>query len=106
MHTYKAAVIGVGKPNQPFQKGGGHAIGHTHAGMFKRNPRVELIAGGDINRENLEYFQKHFAVPRGFLDYREMLESAKPDIVSIGTYVGLHRQIVEDCARRSERRTL
>ena len=99
MKTYKAAVIGVGKPNQPFMKGGGHAIGHTHAGMFKRSARVELVAGGDINADNLKFYQENFGVPQGFLDYREMLEVAKPDIVSIGTYVGLHRQIIEDCAR-------
>ena len=96
---YTAAVIGVGKPNQPFVKGGGHAIGHTHAMMFKRNPRVQLVAGGDINAENLEYYRKAFEVPRGYLDYREMLREEKPDLVSIGTYVGLHRQIIEDCAR-------
>jgi predicted dehydrogenase len=99
MSNYKAAVIGVGKPNQPFQKGGGHAIGHTHAGMFQRNASVELIAGGDINADNLKFFQEKFGVPQGFLDYREMLQVVKPDLVSIGTYVGLHRQIIEDCAR-------
>ncbi len=99
MKTYKAAVIGVGKPNQPFMKGGGHAIGHTHATMFKRSSRVELVAGGDINADNLKYYQEHFQVPQGFLDYREMLRVVKPDVVSIGTYVGLHRQIIEDCAR-------
>jgi predicted dehydrogenase len=96
---YKAAVIGVGKPNQPFMKGGGHAIGHVHAQMFKRNPRIDLVAGGDINAENLEYYRKTFEVPRGYLDYREMLKEEKPDVVSIGTYVGLHRKILEDCAR-------
>ena len=99
MKTYKAAVIGVGKPNQPFMKGGGHAIGHTHAEMFKESPGMELVAGGDINPENLSFFLEKFSVPHGFLDYREMLDVVKPDIVSIGTYVGLHRQILEDCAR-------
>ncbi len=99
MNTYRAAVIGVGKPNQPFQKGGGHAIGHAHADMFKRNTRTELTAGGDINPDNLKFFQDKFGVPHGFLDNRQMLQEVKPDIVSIGTYVDLHRQILEDCAR-------
>ena len=96
---YTAAVIGVGKPKQPFMKGGGHAIGHTHAQMFKRSPCIDLVAGGDINADNLKYYQEEFAVPCGYLDYREMLRKEKPDLVSIGTYVGLHRQIIEDCAR-------
>jgi predicted dehydrogenase len=97
--SYTAAVIGVGKPNQPFAKGGGHAIGHVHAMMFRRSPRVRLVAGADINQDNLAYYQKQFEVPQGFADYNEMLRTAKPDIVSIGTYVGLHRPIIEAAAR-------
>lgn len=96
--TYKAAVIGVGKPNQPFAKGGGHAIGHVHANMFKRSKRVTLAAGADIAKENLEFYQKHFEVPQGFADYNEMFKVARPEIVSIGTYVGLHRKIIEAAA--------
>jgi predicted dehydrogenase len=97
MNKLKAAVIGVGKPNQPFQKGGGHAI--VHARMFQKNERVELVAGADINADNLKFYQEKFSVPQGFHDYREMLKVVQPDLVSIGTYVGLHRQILEDCAR-------
>jgi hypothetical protein len=80
-------------------KGGGHAIGYAHAEALRSNPRTTLALGADINAENLAFFRQKFAVPAGFADYREMLRVAQPEIVSICTYVGLHRQMVEDCAR-------
>ncbi|MCZ7644270.1 MAG: Gfo/Idh/MocA family oxidoreductase [Planctomycetota bacterium] len=97
--TYTAAVIGVGKAGGGGPKGGGHAIGYVHAGTFKANPRVKLAAGADINAENLRAYRERFGVPLGFEDYRALLKDLKPDLVSIGTYVGLHRRIIEDAAR-------
>jgi predicted dehydrogenase len=99
MKSYTAAVIGVGKAGGGGKKGGGHAIGYLHGGAFRDNPRTTLAMAADINAENLECFRQKFEVPRGFADYREMLREGKPEIVSICTYVGLHRQMVEDCAR-------
>ncbi len=97
---YRAAVIGVGKAGTGTdQKGGGHQIGYTHARQWKGNPRTELVSGADISAENLEAWREKFGVPSGYADYREMLEREKPGIVSICTYVGLHRQMIEDCAR-------
>jgi len=96
---YTAAVIGVGKAGGGGPKGGGHAIGYTHAEMFKHNERVRLEAGADINAENLAAFKDKFGVPKGWSDYRAMLRELQPDLVSIGTYVGLHKQMIEDAAR-------
>ena len=97
--SYSAAIIGVGKAGGGGPKGGGHAIGYTHAAMFQSDPRVKLIAGADINAQNLEAFQDKFSVPRGFASYSSMLGDIKPDIVSIGTYVGLHCEMIEASAR-------
>src|SRR4051794_2086851 len=92
--NYTAAVIGVGKAGGGGPKGGGHAIGHTHATMFCHDPRVSLIAGADPNAENLSAFQQKFQVPRGFASAADMFESLVPDIVSIGTYVNLHCELI------------
>jgi UDP-N-acetylglucosamine 3-dehydrogenase len=98
--TYTAAVIGVGPPGEvPFRKGGGHKIGYVHGQMHKQHPQVKLQYACDIVPANLEGFQRHFDVPHGFADYREMLAKTKPDIVSICTYVGLHRPMIEAAAR-------
>jgi predicted dehydrogenase len=101
-HTpaYRAAVIGVGRAgggNTP--KGGGHQIGYTHGEMHSRAGRVRLAAAADISAENLAAFQERFAVEEGYTDHRAMLADARPEIVSICTYVGLHRQLIEDAAR-------
>ena len=96
--TFRCAVIGVGKPTHTWAKGGGHQIGYAHARTYLANPRCSLVSGADINPENLAAFQKKWDVEQGFEDYREMLATAKPDIVSICTYVGLHRDMVLACA--------
>jgi predicted dehydrogenase len=97
---YTAALIGVGRAGQGTPiKGGGHQIGYTHAKTHKNNPRIDLVAAADINYENLTAFQEIFEVPQGFEDYRKMLTEVQPDIVSICTYVGLHRQMIVDAAK-------
>jgi predicted dehydrogenase len=98
-HKYTAAVIGVGKAGGGEPKGGGHAIGYTHAKMFQSNPRIDLAAGVDINPQNLAAFQEKFSVARGFASHETMLRELKPDLVSIGTYVGLHATMIIAAAR-------
>ena len=97
MPHYTAAIIGAGKAkDEGFQKGGGHRIGYTHGETYTRNAQVKLVAVADINQENLEAYQATFDLAQGFRDYREMLANVQPDIVSICTYVGLHRQMIVD----------
>jgi len=102
MTQYQAALIGCGKvPSDDVTVGkidGGFRIGYCHGDMYKLHPQTILTAAADIDTTNLEAFQKQFDVPHGFTDYNEMLREVKPDIVSICTYVGLHRRMMEDCA--------
>lgn len=104
--TYTAAVIGVGKakpteskPGHEKEGPGGFQVGYNHGKMYHENNRVNMVAAADINQENLSAFQKTFSVEEGFEDYRKMLKEICPDIVSICTYVGIHRQMIEDAAR-------
>ncbi|MBU3666672.1 MAG: Gfo/Idh/MocA family oxidoreductase [Chthoniobacterales bacterium] len=99
MKTYRSAIIGVGVPVGGGVKGGGHQIGYMHARMYQNHPRAEIVCAADINPVNLAAFEKTFAPVAGYSDYREMLEKERPEIVSICTYVGLHRGMIEDCAR-------
>lgn len=91
---YTAAIIGAGKPNHTWNKGGGHQIGYTHAAAYQRNPHTNLIGVADIATAHLDAFNERFDTV-GFTNYREMLESQRPDIVSICTYVGLHAEMIE-----------
>ena len=74
----RAAVIGCGRM----------AYGHGEA--YTRDPRVELVACADIFPEATERFAGQFAVPRQYVDFREMLREERPDIVSICTHHHLH----------------
>lgn len=97
--SYNAAVIGVGAAVGSGQKGGGHQIAYTHAAAYRGDPRVKLESAVDINAENLRAFQKKYAVEKGFTDYRVMLREARPDLLSVCTYVGLHHQMLVEAAR-------
>ncbi|MBU3666590.1 MAG: Gfo/Idh/MocA family oxidoreductase [Chthoniobacterales bacterium] len=98
MKTYRSAIIGVGAATAGALKGGGHQVGYAHARTYQQSTRATLACAADINPENLAAFEKQFGPLSGYADYREMLEREKPDIVSICTYVGLHRRMIEDCA--------
>ncbi len=98
--VYTAAVIGAGKAkDEGFFKGGGHRIGYTHGETYAHNPRTRLVAVADIQPDNLLAYQQEFDLEQGFADYQEMLAAVQPDIVSICTYVGLHRQMLVDACR-------
>lgn len=103
MMQYTAAVIGVGAAERNDAKGGGHQIGYRHAETYARSPHTKLIAAADIRAENLEVFARKFEVAHRFADHRQMLKQVRPQIVSICTYVTLHRQMIEDCARAGVR---
>jgi len=99
MQKLKALVIGVGAPTASSAKGGGHQIGYTHASVIMRHPEVELVGAADINAENLAAFLAVFPAARGYSTCHQALAELKPDLVSICTYVGLHREMVEACVK-------
>jgi predicted dehydrogenase len=67
--------------------------------MFHSDSRVRLVAAADPNPANLDAFQKRYRVDNGYASAAAMFRELKPDIVSIGTYVGLHRELIETAAR-------
>jgi predicted dehydrogenase len=94
MKTYQIAVVGCGKGGEGV---GGHSIGHAHAISWTSGTRCQLKAACDLNEENLKTFCDRFQVAIGRTDLSAMLAEAKPDIVSICTYAGSHRAIVDAC---------
>lgn len=100
----RAAVIGVGRAGDlPADRAGGFKIGYHHATQYRDRQGVDLVAGADISEVNLAAWRDEFDVPSGYSDHREMLAATEPDLVSICTYVGLHAQMIEDCARAGVR---
>jgi predicted dehydrogenase len=79
--TYRAAIIGT------------HGISNTHAGYYKKHPRVELVAGADINEENLNTWCDAQEVEARYLDVAQMLAEVQPDIVSVCTWNSTHPEL-------------
>ncbi|HPP02584.1 MAG TPA: Gfo/Idh/MocA family oxidoreductase [bacterium] len=75
-HTYKAAVIG---------RTGGGDYGHGLDTIFNGLENVTLAAVADADPVGLEAAARRTGAPRAYLDYHEMLEKEKPDLVSIAS---------------------
>lgn len=84
--TYRSAVIACGR------------ISRAHARGYLAHPQIELAACADISSEALEAFGSEFNVPpqSRYLDYSEMLDREKPDLVSICSLHDLHASMTID----------
>jgi len=92
--VFRIGVIGVGTGEVV----GDHSMGYAHAYTYGEDDRCRVVGAADISRPNLERFVSVFPVETACEDYRELLEQARPDIVSVCTYVGLHPEMVRDSA--------
>jgi predicted dehydrogenase len=82
MNGYRAAVIAAG------------AQGRVHASGYRADDRVRLVAVADVNREAAVELAAEFGIESVFADYREMLATTRPDIVSICTPPSFHLDAV------------
>jgi predicted dehydrogenase len=83
MSSVKVAVIGAGK------------FGEVHLKVFKQlelSGTAELVAFATVKQEEIDRCEKVYGV-KGFLDYREMLDSVETDAVTVVTPDFLHREI-------------
>lgn len=96
--TYRAAVIGrTGRGN----------YGHGLDIVWKNVPGVELVAVADDDKAGLAAKAKSLGVEHAFLDYREMLDKVKPDVVTIAQrWVDKHCEMVLECASRGIHMTM
>ena len=99
---YTIALVGVGRASKPDGKDG-NKIGYQHAINLADQTRGRLVAGVDINAENLTAWQEKFGIAGGYLDYGKMLGELKPDVVCIATFVGTHYPLIEQAARAGVR---
>ena len=86
--NYRVAIIGSGRM-------GGLIEDEIPAGSFNRPyghfpayaslPNCEVVAVANRGAERLDRFATRFGVARTYLDYREMIDRERPDIVSVTT---------------------
>jgi predicted dehydrogenase len=97
--TYKVCLIGCGRMGATIDdevKDRPHShlwVPYSHAAGYVAVESTELVAVSDVVKEKVETIQKRYNVPRGYTDYREMIEKEQPDIVSIATRPGPHAEM-------------
>ena len=87
MATYRVAFIGCG------------GISRAHMKGYLPCERTEVVAGMDLNSNQLEKWGAEFGISMLYTDCEEMLEKEQPDIVSICTYVNSHCELIVPCAQ-------
>ena len=84
-------------------------VGHTGRGNYghgldvcwREMPEVEIVGVADADEKGLAAAKSRLRTPRGFLDYRNLLEETKPDIVSIcSRHPDQHRDMFLAAAER------
>jgi UDP-N-acetylglucosamine 3-dehydrogenase len=95
----KVAIIGCGRPRGA-EGATGFGMGHRHMAGYAASGRCELAAVADLNRENAEAFvAAHNPKAAVFADYRKMMRTVRPDVVSVCLWPHLHAEVVSAVAR-------
>jgi predicted dehydrogenase len=84
----RAAVIGLGW------------AGEQHIKGYQAHQNVQVVALAEPNPTLLEQVRTRYGVAEGYLDHIEMLETEKPDLVSVATPNYLHAQPAIDALDR------
>lgn len=103
---YRAAVLGCGAigsfiadeiADAPIRMG----LPYGHAPVYRASARTELVAGSDVNPERRAAFARRWNLPldRVWENYRDLLNSERPDIVSIASPTPCHVEMAEDSIR-------
>lgn len=94
MNHLKVAVIGTGRLKEK-KDAMGYAMAYEHADAYQAIEACEMVACADIVEENARNFANKYG-GAVFTDYKTMLSEAKPDMVSICTWMHLHEPMVLD----------
>ena len=103
MKIYKAALIGCSRMGAFIDNEVPDSWGaYSHAAGYEACERTEMIACSDLRGEAMRQVGRRYGVPddKQYLDYREMIERERPDIVSVATQPEQRAKIVVDAAER------
>ena len=85
---YRVAIIGTGRMGGLMEDGipvGSFSKPYAHFPSYQAIEETEVVAVANRGKERLQRFCERFGVTNTYLDYREMIEKEKPDIVSVTT---------------------
>ncbi len=81
----RVGVIGLG------------GVSFAHLEGYRHLSDIQVVAGADVNPVRATDMANRYGFTP-YTDFRELLRTEKPDIVSVLTTVNSHREIVEACA--------
>ncbi len=99
---YRAAVIGLGRMGSTFddeiEQGGSIFLPYCHAPSYVASPHTQLVAGADLHTEQGAIFGERWGLSSEHIysDYREMLATEQPDILSVCTTARHRAAIMKD----------
>ena len=91
MAEYRVGIIGCGN------------MGRGHVRGYRQAPGCRVVAGVEQDPAKSKSFAEAFGVERMYVDYREMLEKERPDLVSVCTYPTTHCEITLAAAEQRPR---
>ena len=100
MKTYRAALVGCSRMGAFIdneQRGASRfRQPYSHAAGYEACERTELVACSDLRPDVLEQAGKRYGVPseRLYTDYQEMIDTERPDIVSVATQPEQRAEVV------------
>ncbi|MBS3133755.1 Gfo/Idh/MocA family oxidoreductase [Candidatus Woesearchaeota archaeon] len=93
-NTYRAAIVGLGRMGHLFEEDPLMRKPCSHAGAYSYlKDKINIVAACDIRKDRLDKFREKWQVKNLYLDYNEMLEKEKIDILSICTHAQQHKEI-------------
>ncbi len=94
----KVGIIGCGRIAGGFEDDKGRDHPCTHAGSYTLHKRTKIVAISDISQLSLDNFSKRWNVKKTYINYVEMIQREKLDIVSVCTHEDTHVKIIKDVA--------
>ncbi len=86
--TYRVSIIGTGRMGGLIEDeldSNQFSSPYGHFSAYAAIEQTEVVAVANRGAERLERFSERFGMANTYLDYREMIEKEKPDIVSVTT---------------------
>lgn len=95
----RCAIIGTGRIGSSLETDSLREKPASHAGAISHNRETILVAGSDVNQDNLQAFGKLWHLPQTALysDAETMLQAIHPDIVHIASDTDAHIPLLTVC---------
>jgi|SaaInl4_135m_RNA_FD_contig_41_1510139_length_2354_multi_4_in_0_out_0_2 predicted dehydrogenase len=105
--SLRAVLVGCGRMGgfiDDEQEGKPGFVGpYCHAGAYKVARGVDLVAAADIVPGKADALAAKWGVPATYVDYREMITTERPDVVSVTTRPDTHAEVAIFAAENGAR---